>query len=226
MVRIIHLKRSKCDQFGAGADIILGRIGLPLCLVTAILKYIEVRGSASGLFFWHSDTQPGLKAWFVEQLRGILSAVGLPQQHYAGHSFHSGKATTAALIGVEDSTIQTVGRWHSAVYLQYISMPSEQLASLSSVLSYYSQSLILYWFGVKYDYVCFLTQRYRLQFYRGQQQLHLHLYHLSLLALGDWAATCGPLGDFAHQLALDRQVSHPPRHNWRHAAAPRWDARA
>ena len=65
----IHLKRSKCDQFGAGADIILGKTGLPLCPVTAILKYIEVRGSASGLFFWRSDTQPALKAWFVEQLR-------------------------------------------------------------------------------------------------------------------------------------------------------------
>ena len=124
MVRI-HLKRSKCDQIGAGADIILGKTGLPLCPVTAILEYIEVRGSASGLFFWRSDTQPALKAWIVEQLRGILSAVGLPQQDYAGHSFRIGAATTAALAGVEDSTIQTLGRWHSTAYLQYIRMQSE-----------------------------------------------------------------------------------------------------
>ena len=35
MVRI-HLKRSKCDQFGVGANIILGRTGQSLCPVTAI----------------------------------------------------------------------------------------------------------------------------------------------------------------------------------------------
>ena len=31
----IHLKRSKCDQFGSGADIILGRTGVNLCPVTS-----------------------------------------------------------------------------------------------------------------------------------------------------------------------------------------------
>ena len=36
MVRI-HLKRSKCNQFGAGADIVLGKTGLPLCPVSALL---------------------------------------------------------------------------------------------------------------------------------------------------------------------------------------------
>ena len=134
MVRV-HLKRSKCDQFGAGADIILGRTGLPLCPVVAILKFIEIRGSSAGPFFRGSDAQPVLKAWFVEQLWGILAAVGLPQLQYAGHSFRIGAATTAALAGVEDSTIQTLGRWHSAAYLQYIRMPSERLANLSSVLA-------------------------------------------------------------------------------------------
>ena len=128
MVRI-HLKRSKCDQVGAGADIILGKTGLPLCPVSAILKYIEVRGSALGLFFWRSDTQPALKAWFVDQLRGILSAVGLPQQDYAGHSFCIGAATTAALAGVEDSTIQTLGRCHSAAYLRYMQTVGQPVVS-------------------------------------------------------------------------------------------------
>lgn len=47
----IRLKRSKCDQFVAGADIILGRSGHPLCPVMVILKYIEVQGSFSHLFF-------------------------------------------------------------------------------------------------------------------------------------------------------------------------------
>ncbi len=134
MVRV-HLKKSKGDQFGAGADIILGKTGLPLCPVTAILKYIEVRGSSPGPFFRCSVSQPVTKAWFVEQIRGVLASVGLPSEQYAGHSFRIGAATTAAMVGVEDSTIQTLGRWHSTAYLRYIRMPSDRLAGLSSVLA-------------------------------------------------------------------------------------------
>ena len=81
-----------------------------------------------------SDVGPVLKAWFVEQLCSILAAAGLPQQQYAGHSFRISAATTAALAGVEDSMIQTLGRWQSGAFLQYIRTPSETLANLSSVL--------------------------------------------------------------------------------------------
>jgi len=69
----IHLKRSKTDQFGAGADIVLVKTDLPLRPVTAILRYIEVRGSSPGVFFRCSELQPVFKARFVEQLHGILS---------------------------------------------------------------------------------------------------------------------------------------------------------
>ena len=75
------------------------------------------------------------KPWFVTQIREILQKAGLPQQDYAGHSFRIGAATSAALAGVEDSTIQTLGRWHSTAFLQYIRMPKEQLAALSGVLA-------------------------------------------------------------------------------------------
>ncbi len=33
----IHLKKSKCDQFGMGADVIVGKTGNALCPVAAIL---------------------------------------------------------------------------------------------------------------------------------------------------------------------------------------------
>ena len=47
----IHLRRSKCDQFGAGANIILGRTGHSLCPVTVIIVYIAIRGSGPRSFF-------------------------------------------------------------------------------------------------------------------------------------------------------------------------------
>ena len=61
--------------------------------------------------------------------------MGLPKELYAGHSFRIEAAATAAMAGVEDATIQTLGRWQSAAYLQYVRMPSEQLARLSAVLA-------------------------------------------------------------------------------------------
>ena len=40
-------------------------------------------------------------------------------------------ATGPGTIGVEDSLIQTLGRWKSAAYLAYIKIPRQQLASVS-----------------------------------------------------------------------------------------------
>ena len=48
-----HLKISKCHQFGSGSDV----MDSPLCPVSAVLKYIEVRGDAPGPFFQGFITQ-------------------------------------------------------------------------------------------------------------------------------------------------------------------------
>ena len=72
------------------------------------------------------------KVQFVKEIRGVLGgSIELPQHQYAGHSFRIGAATSAALAGVEDSTIQALGRCgHSAAFLQYIRMPKETLVSV------------------------------------------------------------------------------------------------
>ena len=59
----VHLKKSKCDQFGKGVDIYLGRTDTVLCPVKAlltyiewlILTYIEWRGSQPGPFLLDSS---------------------------------------------------------------------------------------------------------------------------------------------------------------------------
>ena len=42
----VHLKVSKCDQFGNGIDIFLGHIEFPMCPVAAALSYTAVHGPA------------------------------------------------------------------------------------------------------------------------------------------------------------------------------------
>ena len=131
----VHLKVSKCDQYGSGSGVVLGRIGNSLCPVSALMQYINLRGSQTGPFFIDSSQAVITKQRFVEQIREILCSIGLPQHQYTGHSFRIGAATTAAAAGIEDSTIQTLGRWHSAAFLQYIRTPKTQLAAISASLA-------------------------------------------------------------------------------------------
>ena len=131
----IHLKKSKCDQFGAGADVLLGRTGCLLCPVAAIIGFINIRGSSAGYFFIDGARKRITKPRFVAQLRGYMKAAGLPSDQFAGHSFRIGAATTAARAGIEDSMIQTLGRWHSAAFLRYIRTSHDRLAALSVSLA-------------------------------------------------------------------------------------------
>ena len=132
----VWLRKSKCDQFGKGAHIILGNTGTRLCPVLAILKYTAARkNQPQGPFFLLSSGVPATKAWFTNQIRATLQGLGFPQDDYAGHSFRIGAATTAAMVGIADSSIQTLGRWQSAAFLQYIRTPASQLASFARTMS-------------------------------------------------------------------------------------------
>ncbi|KAL5502412.1 hypothetical protein EMCRGX_G009182 [Ephydatia muelleri] len=108
----IHLSTSKCDKYGHGADVFIGQTSNALCPITACLAFLRVRGTEPGPFFVTRDGSP-----------------------YAGHSFRIGAATAAAIAGVEDSTIQTLGRWNSAAFLTYIRTPARQLAAVSETIA-------------------------------------------------------------------------------------------
>ena len=131
----LNIKYSKTDTGRAGYQVVLGGTGDDLCPVTALLTYLARRGDKPGALFQWKDGTPLSKSKFVEAVRQALSAAHLPAQDYAGHSFRIGAATTAAMEGVEDSTIQTLGRWRSTSYLLYIRMDPRQSASLSPSLS-------------------------------------------------------------------------------------------
>lgn len=127
-----HLRRSKCDQFGKGADIYVGKTSGPRCPVVAVAAYMIARGSSPGPFFLDQNKRPLAKPRFIAELKKALSAAGLDQASFAGHSFRIGAATAASQAGLADSTIQTLGRWNSAAFLTYIRTPRHQLASLTS----------------------------------------------------------------------------------------------
>ena len=131
----IHLHVAKCDQFGEGTNVFIGKTGNTICPVDACLAYVAVRGASPGPFFRMRDSKPLLKPKFVSEVRKTLSTLGLPACDYAGHSFRIGAATAVAAAGIEDSTIQLLGRWNSAAFLSYIRTPRQQLVSASALIS-------------------------------------------------------------------------------------------
>ena len=131
----VSLKRSKTDQFGRGTKVYIGMTACILCPVAAVLSYISIRGTAPGPFFLFSNGQPLTKPLFTKHIRTVLQEIGLPDQDFAGHSFRIGAATAAAKVGIEDSTIKTLGRWNSSAFLAYIRSPPEQLAQVARSLA-------------------------------------------------------------------------------------------
>ena len=124
----IFLKVSKCDQFGKGVEIFIGRTNSTICPVAAILSYMVARGPSAGPFFQFADGSPLTKARFIGEVRSALALAGLDPSSYSGHSFRIGAATSATQAGLEDSTIKALGRWSSTAFLTYLRTPKQQVS--------------------------------------------------------------------------------------------------
>ena len=130
----IHLRRSKTDPFGAGVTIHLGRTHQPICPVAALLAYLAQRGCRPGPLFLCQNGSPLSRHRLMRHVRVVLDLHGIDSSNFTGHSFRIGAATTAALAGLEDSSIQALGRWRSAAFLRYIRTPTRVLAASSRQL--------------------------------------------------------------------------------------------
>ena len=105
----VHIKQSKCDQFADGIKLFIGATNSDLCPVAAMLGYLVERGSPPGPLFLFENGQVLTRVRFVSALRSALRECGIDPSLYAGHSFRIGAATTAALRGLHDSLIKTLG---------------------------------------------------------------------------------------------------------------------
>lgn len=130
----VNIKQSKTDPFRTGVCLVIGATATDICPVAAMLQYLLQRGSEDGPLFRFKDGRPLTRERLVVAVREALHVAGINQENYCSHSFRIGAATTAATNGIEDSVIQTLGRWKSLAYLQYVKIPREQLANYSKVL--------------------------------------------------------------------------------------------
>ena len=131
----IHLRFSKTDTAGSGADIILGSTGDSFCPVTALGNYLWVRPPGPVPLFVSSEGSPMARATFVAVVRVPLLAAGISSEGYTGHSFRIVAATSATCVGVPAHLIKAMGRWSSNALMFYLRLPPETLASIARHLS-------------------------------------------------------------------------------------------
>ena len=135
----VHIKQSKCDQLSKGVTLTVGATHMDICPVAAMLGYLVEWGSSPGPLFRFADGRYLTRNRFVSALRATLGESGINPALYAGHSFRVGATTTAALRGMQDSLIKTLGRWDSSAYMTYIHTAQSTLISVSKALMSVSQ---------------------------------------------------------------------------------------
>ena len=131
----IVIKASKTDPLRKGVTVHLERTSNLWCPVVALAAYLAIRGSAKGPFFRLQSGALLTRPYFVNRVTRALATNGIDSTKYSGHSFRIGAASTAAARGVEDSLIQTLGRWKSNSYLLYVRIPRERLALITPLLA-------------------------------------------------------------------------------------------
>lgn len=129
----LRLKYSKTDPFGVGCFVYVGRTGSDICPVSALLRYLSIRGLAPGPLFIWSDGSPLSPIQVNFYLRDLLSRASIKGK-YSSHSFRIGAATAAAAAGVPDHIIQTLGRWSSSAFRTYVRTSPEQITRIAALL--------------------------------------------------------------------------------------------
>ena len=93
------------------------------------MRYLAVRPPGDGQLLVWEDSRPLTRTTFVTRLRRGLQSAGLDMNQFFGHSLRIGAATSAAVAGVPDHLIKTLGRWRSEAYHLYICTPRDSHGS-------------------------------------------------------------------------------------------------
>jgi len=98
------------------------------------LTFSGLERSKTRPFFKYEDGGALTREHFMAAVRDTLKPGGIDALSYADHSFRIGVATTAVKVGMQDSLIQTLGRWESSAYLLYIRTPRSTLHAVAKTL--------------------------------------------------------------------------------------------
>ena len=137
----IYLLSSKCDPFHKGVQIKIFE-NSTLKPVQTMSDYLQSRFQSGAVFssplFVENEFNfsPLNRTTFISYLKDLLDRLGYDVSRYSGHSFRIGAATSAAMAGIEDHIIQSLGRWRSDSYIRYIRIDQKIIAMAQNDMSF------------------------------------------------------------------------------------------
>lgn len=128
---IIRLKRTKTDTSHTGVEVILAATGESTCPVQALRILFERDPQPPNAPLFRLVGKAFSRENVISILRDRLTASGIDDTGYSGHSFRRGAAQHASDKGVLDEHIQILGRWISQSFQLYFSTSKAKLYSLN-----------------------------------------------------------------------------------------------
>ena len=119
---LVTIKESKTDPFKVGCIIRVASTGLHTCPFRAMRRYLRLRPDVSGPLLIFQDGSFLTRNYLSQLIKRCF-----PGHSLDTHSFRIGGASAAASNGIEDSTIQILGRWSSDAYRRYIHLSDERI---------------------------------------------------------------------------------------------------
>jgi integrase len=123
---VLFVGRSKADQERHGAEVGIEAVpGSALCAVTALRRWLEVRGETAGALFGRLDRGGNLvtgadgrllpvdPATIARVVKRVLTRTGVEAGEFSGHSLRAGMMTAADRLGVTFEQAMEHGRWKS-----------------------------------------------------------------------------------------------------------------
>ena len=126
----MFIKCSKTDPFHKGCFIFLCCGSFSLCPVVSSMNYLHLRGLGAGPLFVYQDGTPLSRPRLSSFLQTTLQSAGVPGK-FSRHSFRIRAVTTAAMRGIPDHLIKTMGHWSSEASLLYVRTPVETILSVA-----------------------------------------------------------------------------------------------
>jgi len=112
----VSIRKSKTDQAGSGAEVVVPAFGGELCPVAAVTRWLDASGTNEGPVFRRVDrwARVGKGRLTPQSVALIVKAAarraGLDWRRLSGHSMRAGFATQAALNGVQPVDAMQVTR--------------------------------------------------------------------------------------------------------------------
>ena len=120
----LFLRASKTDPLRQGCTIRYFSVDGVSCPVKSLYKFLQLRLQLNrephSPLFMLPDSAPLTRGFFLDMLSTACQQAGFCPEDFSGHSFRIGAATVCARKNVAEHLIQTMGRWSSSSYKEYI----------------------------------------------------------------------------------------------------------